>query len=136
MSDGQIRQSERRQEILPALRLVQDLDSAAPGLTLEGELDLIASDVIQQRLRELGNANARVVVDLSGITFIDCSGLRALVQALQTIEAGNSRLQLNPECSAPLRRLVELIHSAGLADRLPGLDRFFPLNRMTNRTTP
>jgi anti-anti-sigma factor len=138
MSDRQTRQTDqsRRQEILTPLRLVQTPDGAAFRLTLDGDLDLTASNVIQQRLRELGNASTHVVVDLSGVPFIDCSGLRALVHALQAIEAGAAGLELNPEYSAPLRRLVQLIHTAGLTDRLAGLDRFFPLDRMTSGITP
>jgi anti-anti-sigma factor len=127
--------SNRRDGTLSSLRLEQISDSTTVHLALNGELDLAAGDLVRRRLCDLGNLTQHVVVDLSGVTFVDCSGLRAVVEALQATEPGSCRIEVSPECSAPLLRLVELIRSARLADRLPGLDRFFPRIQETGRTT-
>src|SRR5437588_7330945 len=48
-------------------------------LRLVGELDLAAASGLEDRLRQLSEANKRVRVDLSKLDFIDSSGIRLLI---------------------------------------------------------
>jgi anti-anti-sigma factor len=88
-------------------------------LELSGELDLSVADVLEGEVRR-AEKNARVlVIDLSGLRFIDSSGIAVLVHALQ--RSGNGagaelRLLRGPP---GVERIIEL---AGLREHLPFLD--------------
>lgn len=59
---------------------------------LFGELDLASADRVRTRLVEI--AGSTVEVDLSRLTFIDASGLRALALAKKEIESGGNLVVL------------------------------------------
>lgn len=48
---------------------------------LRGELDLRAADVMLDRVQDVPEGCGRVVLDLTGITFLDSSGIAFLVRA-------------------------------------------------------
>ena len=51
-------------------------------LRLAGELDILGADQVNSCIDELsGNSPDEVVIDLSGVSFMDSSGLRSLIQA-------------------------------------------------------
>ena len=59
-----------------------DRDGDGVRITLEGELDLATAAAAAAALREDVNGDApRRVLDLSGLTFMDSSGLRAILSA-------------------------------------------------------
>jgi anti-anti-sigma factor len=76
-------------------------------LTLAGELDLATAPVLQERLDAAMRAKATVVIDLSGLRFIDSSGLRLLVQAEQQLCDSGGQLVLVRGARA-VHRLFEL----------------------------
>ena len=61
------------------------LDRTAEGVRVYGELDLAAAEPFRGELSEAvsGAAGTTFLVDLSGVTFMDSSGLRALLKALE-----------------------------------------------------
>jgi anti-sigma B factor antagonist len=88
---------------------------SAPGATvvlLVGELDLVYADDVRDAL--IGADGPEVVVDLSGLEFIDSSGLSALITARRRVMAGGNRLVLRGAQGAA-RRVFEL---TGLDDVL------------------
>jgi anti-sigma B factor antagonist len=57
-------------------------------LPLEGEIDLHVSPNLTAALnRMIDKKPKQVVVDLSGVTYIDSAGLAALIEGMQKIEA-------------------------------------------------
>ena len=60
-------------------------------LSLEGDLDLSSAPVLEAQLAELEGL-VSCVVDLHGLDFIDCAGLRALVHLCQELTARGGRL--------------------------------------------
>ena len=94
---------------------VSDLDGAAL-VRLDGEVDLSGSPRLRKALLELAFARRDVVVDLSAVTYIDSSGIAALVEAYQGTRDGTTRLVLAAP-SLPVMRVL------GLAR----LDRVFTL---------
>ena len=57
-------------------------DEAVCTLILDGDLDIsAASGFLQSASRVVGDRTERLVLDLAGVTFLDCSGLRALAIA-------------------------------------------------------
>jgi anti-sigma B factor antagonist len=75
-----------------------------------GELDIATVPRFTARMGELarGGHLREVVMDLSGLTFIDAGGLRALVQLRSRLEQQHARLVLD---SVPpqMRRLLPII---------------------------
>jgi anti-sigma B factor antagonist len=95
-----------------------DGESGSPVLRLEGELDLsVAEELEQQLLRALRRADERLCVDLSEVTYIDSSSVRALLRAAAFAHDRGKRVQVT-SASGISRRVIEL---AGVEDVL-GLD--------------
>ena len=59
----------------------------AVHLHVRGELDISVGDALVERVEALSESSARVaLLDLSAVTFIDSSGLRALLGAQRAAE--------------------------------------------------
>ncbi len=69
----------------PDIHLTVDLSDRAgvKHLTLAGDLDLGGAEVLDAALAEV-NATEPVELDLSGIEFVDSSGIRSLIVARST----------------------------------------------------
>lgn len=76
-----------------------------------GELEMSTAPQLRQTLTSLP-ADTRLMLDLSGLTFCDSSGLNALLIVHRYFDAGGGRLVLT---AAP-RRVVELLELTGLAE--------------------
>jgi anti-sigma B factor antagonist len=82
-------------------------------LELTGELDLATSPQLEAYAAKLiGGGTRRLILDLSGVTFLDSSGLRALlrIHKLSCSRDGTMRVVLGGQ--PQLRRLLQ---STGLA---------------------
>ncbi len=81
-----------------ALRIsssASDLDGVR--LALAGELDLAGAPQLERSLQELERQRPRrVVIDLAGLSFIDSTGLRVLLQAQARLGEQGSELLLRP----------------------------------------
>ncbi len=88
------------------------------GLTVAGELDVVgAPELRQQVLREVGAGNHHLVLDLTGVDYVDSFGLGVLVGALKRVRLLDGDLRLVvPE--PRVRRVLELCD----------LDRVFTLH--------
>lgn len=82
-------------------------------MSVSGVLDLHTADDFSATIRELG-CYRNLTLDLSGITFIDSSGLRRLIGRHKEFEAAGNQLVIKAS-SASLDRLVEI---TGLRDYL------------------
>lgn len=58
------------------------IDETEDGLVLEGELDMATADELRDRLLAKPREGP-LLLDFSGITFMDSSGLRVLLEAAQ-----------------------------------------------------
>jgi anti-sigma B factor antagonist len=85
-------------------------------IALAGELDLDGADRVQLELERVEATDALlIVVDLSGLTFMDSTGVRLLTHAYARSRAGSDRLMLL-RGSADVQRVFEL---CGVDDLLP-----------------
>lgn len=80
----------------------------------EGELDVSTVTILDSALRRLNDSHDRVTVDLRGLAFIDCSGVRCLLAADFRARDAGVRLDL-VEGAEQVRRVFEL---TGAADAL------------------
>jgi anti-sigma B factor antagonist len=90
-------------------RLVLDVTPGDPGrVGLTGEVDPHTAPLLEQALAELIDGGATSIrLDGSGLTFIDSSGLRVLVDAHRRLGATKEALLLTG-VTPTLRRLLEV----------------------------
>jgi anti-sigma B factor antagonist len=75
-----------------------------------GELDMVSADFLTERLVEV--AGSTVVVDLSGLSFMDSSGIAALIRAKVRMENDGDSLVV----SRPRPNVLRVLEVTGLAD--------------------
>jgi anti-anti-sigma factor len=91
--------------------MIEDRQADAVALLCQGELDLASAPALLETLNRLMGEETLlpIVLDLSGVGFMDSSGLRALIEADRVRrEAGRSMALLSP--SAPVVRVLELVN--------------------------
>ena len=71
-------------------------------LALSGELDMVSSPEVVARLEELKDKGVAVRLDLTGLTFMDSTGVRALYTAAKD---GDEGLEIVPPTGEPWRVL-------------------------------
>src|SRR5437016_2442656 len=77
-------------------------------LSLRGELDLTSVPLFERELRDAEATNpALLVIDLSGLDFMDSTGLRALLQARERAKDDNHELMLR-RGPRQVQRVLEL----------------------------
>jgi anti-sigma B factor antagonist len=83
---------------------VREVDGVAV-VALEGDVDLQSSPSVRQQLLACFENHTRVVVDLSGVTYIDSSGVASLVEAFQVARKKSGTFSLVNVSSAVMRVL-------------------------------
>ena len=83
-------------------------------LGLRGELDVESGPRLVNGLRRARAGAARLRLDLSGITFIDCSGLTFLLSELHTARENGWPVEVDREVSRSVRRIIQMTGVAGL----------------------
>lgn len=83
-------------------------------LALKGEIDEHTSAALLGRLPQIAAlTDGDLVLDMAMVTFIDSSGLRALLDLKRRLNAQGRRLVLR-DAGGPVRRLLELAGMDGL----------------------
>ncbi len=96
-----------------------------PVLVVYGEVDAVTAPKLHEALTALVAAgHPRVLVDLANVTFIDSSGLTALVVAHRHLEESGGEL-----------RLVSVPDSVGKLFSFAGLDKRFQIFPTVERAT-
>jgi anti-anti-sigma factor len=73
-----------------------------------GEIDISIADPLQEGLLRIMRAHtARLLLDLSGVSFMDCAGVQALALTRRRAELRGGSMQLIAESSA-VRRIINL----------------------------
>src|SRR5579859_5904651 len=94
-------------------------ENGAPLLSVQGELDLASSPVLEEELaRVTSERPSLVIIDLRELDFMDSTGLSVLIRAHQRAEEAGYRLGI-VNGSRQIRRLLTL---TGVADRLTIVD--------------
>jgi anti-sigma B factor antagonist len=88
----------------------------AHTVVLHGEIDLLAAPDLKESVRRLcGEGAARIVLDLREVTFMDSTGLRAVLSSQRLCAEHGSEFSLIPG-PPNIHSLFEL---TGLAEHLP-----------------
>jgi anti-sigma B factor antagonist len=84
-------------------------------LALSGELDVVSAPELELCLNEvMADPHARVVLDLSDLTFVDSAGVSVLIKARQDAELNGRTLVL----ARPTEQAHRVFALVGLADWL------------------
>ena len=95
------------------LDMQTDRDGNRAAVVLVGELDMLnAPDLTDHLTALLDDGVTELSVTLTGLEFIDSSGLSALIGVHQDADARGGRLTL----VSPHERVVRLLHVTGLGD--------------------
>jgi anti-sigma B factor antagonist len=90
----------------------------ATVLTVSGELDMSSGPRLAAALEQVESTQRRVILDLSGVEFIDVTGLRVLLQARERARRAGVELAV-VNASRGVRRLLSL---TGTTELLGGVD--------------
>jgi anti-anti-sigma factor len=102
---------------MTALQVTSTRHGSVPRLRVSGDIDLDTAGAVRTALEaHLEDApDARVLADLSEVSFLDCSGLEALLAVSRQAQRRGGWLRL----VAPSRHVVRLLELTGLAEQLP-----------------
>jgi stage II sporulation protein AA (anti-sigma F factor antagonist) len=90
-------------------------------ITVRGEIDYHTGDPLSQALSlPEGAAASRIVVDLSGVTFMDSSGINVLIAARNAVHDADGWLRL-AGATEPLMRTMQLVGLDQIIDCYPTL---------------
>ena len=106
-------------EIDPAITLTIDvasLEGTRRRVTVAGELDLVTAAELQSRLDAELTDGHDVELDLSGVAFVDSTGLGVLVHTAQRAQAAGTGFVIREPLPSQMRRVL----------RVTGLDRRLP----------
>jgi len=107
------------------LTIRSQYDADGPVVTLAGEVDLRSSPQLREALLEiLEQRPARLVIDLSGVEYMDSSGVGTMVEVKRRVERDGGRIIL-----AGLQPRVRSVFE------ITQLDRFFEIRRDVDEAT-
>lgn len=93
LPDGHLRGERVRQ--LGQLTIRSSREGVVHTIGVTGELDLATADELQLELERVENTDAAsIILDLSGLTFMDSTGVRLLIAAHRRSSADANRLAL------------------------------------------
>jgi anti-sigma B factor antagonist len=102
------------------LRVDYSDGQARRRLTLGGELDLASTPALTETIARLcADGTREIVLDISGLEFIDSTGLRCILAARAACERGGSELLVEPEPERVSPQVRRLLQVTGLLERLP-----------------
>jgi anti-sigma B factor antagonist len=97
------------------LEVVESRDDTGTRVRLRGELDIATGGAVRECLAALRERGESVVLDLDELTFIDVSGVRLVLAAVEASRRDNWRFAVT-HGSRPVRRVFRLLE---LDDQLP-----------------
>lgn len=95
--------------------MLLQITSTEDGFSLEGELDMSTAEDLSKVLEETVDGRP-VVLDFSGVSFMDSSGLRVLLEAAQKRNGDGSLVIVHP--ASQVQRVFEISIPGGT----PGLE--------------
>lgn len=85
-----------------------DLGTHAVRLVAHGELDVHVAPVILERVSEFAAQGVKLIIlDLAGVSFLDSSGLRGIIQAGNLLAGQDGRLLIEG-ASGATQRVLEI----------------------------
>jgi anti-sigma B factor antagonist len=83
-------------------------------VAVSGELDLETGPALAARLRQIRAERKAIQLDLSRLEFIDCAGIRSLLQAAKDARESGSPLEVVEQPNFRVRHVLALAHAQRL----------------------
>ena len=93
-----------------------EITATDEGFRLEGELDMATAESLSEVLRTAAPNEDPIVLDFEGVSFMDSSGLRALLEGTGLPKERGPVVILNP--TPQVRRVLDISIPGGI----PGLE--------------
>lgn len=94
----------------PSFEIRENLDAdGVVRLALVGELDIAVADRVEERLRRVHEDDPGIRLDLSGLEFIDSSGVRAIILGLKRVRESGHELDVERRVSPTVARMIEIM---------------------------
>ena len=90
-------------------------DSTWSILSLQGEVDISTVDALEEQIDRCLKQGSRLILDLGGVSFIDSTGLRLVINTRERLSEGGELALVAKD--GPVTRLLEIT----------GLDGAFPV---------
>jgi stage II sporulation protein AA (anti-sigma F factor antagonist) len=101
-----------------ALRLDSEFQGATLVITVQGDLDIVTSEQFDEYLAQARQQHSHLVLDLSGVEFMDTSSLAVIVSHWKALTSHGGTLAL----AGARYRQTKTLWITGLAQRLPLYD--------------
>ena len=82
-------------------------DSGQLRLTLLGELDVTVASALRARFEELHAEGRSVLMDLSGLEFMDSTGVAIMIWAIESSRSDRWTFVIDPDLSPQVRKLFQ-----------------------------
>ena len=103
----------------PDLLIVTETTPDCTTLRVAGEIDLSSAPQLRDAaLRALRQGEGPLCLDLSGVTFLDSTGLHVLIATRRRAQLEGRELVL-ADLSRPVERVLQITATAALFTRLP-----------------
>jgi anti-anti-sigma factor len=94
----------------PNFRIHESRMNGHLRLSLTGELDLVTTPVLEDRLARLRARKSPVGLDLSNLDFIDSSGLHLLIRTVGDARIKRWPFRIEPDVGPQIMRQLRLVH--------------------------
>ncbi|HWD23956.1 MAG TPA: STAS domain-containing protein [Acidimicrobiales bacterium] len=88
-----------------------------PVLSASGEIDLSNASLLLEQIAQLPTGATKLVIDLSSVTFLDSSGLAALVACAKRLSGSGQRCVV--VCTLQIAKLVDLTGLGAVFEIMP-----------------
>lgn len=90
-------------------------------MVVRGDLDVSTSEMLVRHVEDLNDVGPTLIVDMSGVAFMDSTGLRALWSLRQRITTLGGKLMLSSP-STPVQRLLRTTKLDKVFEYVPTAD--------------
>jgi anti-sigma B factor antagonist len=104
--------SEKGTEMDEIFGVTEESDGRSIVVTLSGEIDVAAAPTVRERLEQAASGDGTLIVDLTGVSFIDSTALGVLIGVHKQRAAAEADMRL--VVSEP--RILKVFEITGLTD--------------------
>lgn len=94
----------------PNLEIEESRTDIGVRLTLSGELDLASCQMLDDRLTRLRVTRSPVRLNLSGLEFIDSTGIHLLIRTVGEARVKGWKLEIERDVHPQVMRMFKLVH--------------------------
>lgn len=93
----------------------EDIDGGITRLVLDGRMDIEGAQTVDLRVNVIAGSASRLLMDLSGVTFLGSMGLRSIVLPAQAIKRRGGKMVLY----GPIPMVEEVLKGANIGSIIP-----------------